>query len=144
MEVRTRVRELRGDHAWLASEESGRCGLCGGGGRGCGLWRFAATRRGGLEVPRRTGCGSLLAPGQLVLVSVAEGAIMRAAAATLLLPLAGLLGAAALARWMGAGEPLSFAAAVGGTLGAVWYGRRTHAGRLRAGAPGQRVEPSDG
>ncbi|HSD55360.1 MAG TPA: SoxR reducing system RseC family protein [Burkholderiales bacterium] len=142
MEVRTRVRELRGDHAWLASEESGRCGLCGGG-RGCGLWRFAATRRGGLEVPRRAGCASL-APGQLVLVSVAEGAIIRAAAATLLLPLAGLLGAAALARWMGAGEALGFVAAVGGALGAVWYGRRTHAGRLRAVAAVPRVGPSDG
>ncbi len=79
-----------------------------------------------------------------MLVSVAEGAIIRAAAATLLLPLAGLLGAAALARWMGAGEALGFVAAVGGALGAVWYGRRTHAGRLRAVAAVQRVGPSDG
>lgn len=141
MEVRTRVRELRGDHAWLASEESGHCGLCGG--RSCGLRMFAAARRAGLEVPRGIGCASL-APGQLVLVSVAEGAIVRAAAATYLLPIAGLLGAAALARWMGAGETLGFVAALGGTLGAVWYGRRTHAGRLQAVAAVERAGPSDG
>jgi positive regulator of sigma E activity len=144
MEVRTRVRELRGERAWLASEESGHCGLCGGG-RGCSLRLFGASRQAGLEVPRRAGCGRTLAPGELVLVSVAEGAIVRAAATTYLLPLAGLLAAAAFARWVGAGETVAFIAAIGGALGAVWYGRRTHAGRLRvvAAAP-ERAGRADG
>lgn len=143
MEVRARVRELSGDRAWLASEEStGHCGLCGGG-RGCGLRLFGASRPAGLAVPRRAGCGTL-APGQLVLISVAEGAIVRAAAAIYLLPLAVLLGAAAFARWVGAPETLGFVAAIGGTAGAVWYGRRTHAGRLRAVAAAECARRPDG
>jgi sigma-E factor negative regulatory protein RseC len=141
MEVRTRVRELSGDRAWLASEGPGHCGLCGGGG-GCGLRLFGASRRTGLEVPHRTACRPL-AEGELVLVSVAEGAIVRAAAATYLVPLAGLLAAAALARWAGAPETVAFVAAIGGTAGAVWYGRRTHAGRLRA-VVAQRAGRPDG
>jgi sigma-E factor negative regulatory protein RseC len=128
MEVRTRVLEVSGDRARLASEEIGHCDLCGGT-RGCGLRLFGARRRAAMEVHDCAGAAPL-SPGQLVLVSVAEGTIVRAAAASYLLPLAGLLGAAALARWFGAGETLGFIAALGGAAGAVWYGRRRHAERL--------------
>jgi positive regulator of sigma E activity len=142
MEVRTRVLALSGDRAWLASEETGHCDLCGGA-PGCALRLFGARRRAGLEAPGRCGCAPL-APGQLVLVSVAEGTIVRAAAATFLLPLAGVLGAAAFARWVGAGEALGFVAALGGAAGAVWYGRHTHAGRLGVIAAAERSGRPDG
>ena len=131
MEIRTRVREIRGDYASLACENAGRCDLCAGG-RGCGLGLLGASVDPSLEVLRSTGGGALLEPGDLVLISVADGAILRAATTTYLLPLAGLLAGAGLARGLGAVDLLQFAAAIAGALIGVWRGRRAGTYRFEA------------
>jgi positive regulator of sigma E activity len=66
-----------------------------------------------------------------VLVSVANGAIIRAAALIYLLPVAGLLAGAAMAQMLGMGDGVSFLAALVGALAGVGYGRRTGVRRFR-------------
>lgn len=142
MEIRTRVREIRGERASLECEDSAHCGLCGDG-RGCGLRLIGGSARASLEVPRSTAGGAPLATGDLVLVSVADGAIVRAAATTYLLPVAGLLAGAGLARWLGAAGVPELVAALAGALAGVWQGRRSATHRFRV-IPSALVAPDAG
>ena len=124
MEIRTRVKEVHGDWARLVCEQAGQCDLCGSG-RGCGL---TPDGRGGraLILPCRVGPSRTrtLIAGDPVLVSVANGAIVRAAALIYLLPVAGLLAGAATAQMLDMGDGISFLAALVGALAGVGYGRR--------------------
>ncbi len=67
-----------------------------------------------------------------MLISVADGAILRAATTTYLLPLAGLLAGAGLARWLGAADLVQFGAAIAGALMGVGQGRRAGTCRFEA------------
>jgi sigma-E factor negative regulatory protein RseC len=130
MEIRTRVREVHGDWARLVCEQAGQCDLCGSGG-GCGLSLLGASRARHLTVPRRTDRTRPLVAGDAVLVSVADDAIVRAAALTYLLPVAGLLAGAGLAHALGMGDGVAFLASLAGTLAGVAYGRRAGVRRFR-------------
>jgi positive regulator of sigma E activity len=133
MEIRTRVKEVHGEWARLVCEQTGQCELCGSG-RGCGLSLMGAAGERYLTVPCRPDRTRTLMAGDPVLVSVANGAIVRAAALIYLLPVAGLLAGAATAQALGMGDGISFLAAIVGALTGVGYGRRT-------GARGFRVTP---
>ena len=129
MEIRTRVREVRGERIRLVCEEEpDHCDLCVGS-RGCSFGSGATGRRSldvalGAEQPP-------LQPGDLVLVSVDDVAIVRAAAVTYLLPVAGLLAGALLAQLAGMGDGMVLLTALGGALACIWHGRRTGARRFR-------------
>jgi sigma-E factor negative regulatory protein RseC len=133
MKIRTRVKEVHGDWARLVCEQAGQCDLCGNG-RGCGLSLMGAWGERYLTVPRRPDRTRTLIAGDPVLVSIADGAIIRAAALIYLLPLTGLLAGAATAQMLGMGDGISFLAALVGALAGVRYGRR-------AGVRGFRVTP---
>jgi sigma-E factor negative regulatory protein RseC len=131
MEVRARVLEIVGDRARLVCEDAGHCGRCASG-RACGLRLFGASTRRPLDVPRRQGSEPPLETGDHVLLTVADGAILRAAATTYLPPVAGLLAGAALARMIGAGEAAAFGAALAGAVLGILLGRGAGPRRFRA------------
>jgi len=124
VEVRARVREVHGDWARLVGDAAGRCDVCGAGpGAGCGTG-FGARRGSGLTVPLSP-CGRRdLIAGDVVVVSVADGAIVRVAALAYLLPVAGLLTGAGLAGLAGVGDGTVFLAATAGALAGIGLGRR--------------------
>jgi len=130
VEIRTRVKEVHGEWARLVCEQTGQCELCGSG-RGCGLSLMGAAGERHLTVPCRPDRTRTLIAGDPVLVSVANGAIIRAAALIYLLPVAGLLAGAAMAQMLGMGDGVSFLAALVGALAGVGYGRRTGVRRFR-------------
>jgi positive regulator of sigma E activity len=130
MEIRTRVKEVHGEWARLVCEQTGQCELCGSA-RGCGLTLMGAAGERYLTVPRRPDRTQTLIAGDRVLVSVASGAIIRAAALIYLLPVAGLLAGAATAQMLGMGDGVSLLAALVGALAGVGYGRRTGVRRFR-------------
>ncbi len=130
MEIRTRVREVHGDWARLVCEQAGQCDLCGSG-RGCGLRLMGRSREHHLTVPRGSHSTRPLIAGDAVLVSVADGAIVRATALIYLLPVAGLLAGAGLAQMMDMGDGIAFLAALGGALAGVGCGRRAGVHRFR-------------
>ena len=132
MQVRTRVREIRGDWARLVGDDAGRCGVCGAGpGAGCGS-TFGDGSGRGLTVPRSPCERRDLLAGDVVVVSVAEGAIVRVAALTYLLPVAGLLAGAGLAAYAGVGDGMVFFGATAGALAGVGFGRRAGSRGFRA------------
>jgi positive regulator of sigma E activity len=97
MKAVARVRNVREGRAILAcASRADACSGCGGG-RGCAL-RWLTSAEGRLEVPVRPTAGLTLAPGDGVVVEVAEGEVLRAAALAYLPPLTGLLAGALLAR----------------------------------------------
>ncbi len=145
MEIRARVLEIRGDMARLVCEDDGHCGLCTTG-RACGMRLFGGATVRSVDVPRREGTAPPLETGDSVSLSVADGAIVRAAAAVYLPPVAGLLAGAALARLFGAGgETLALAAALAGAWLGVLAGRRLGPYRFRPVVAGQPATgPPDG
>ena len=97
MKAVARVRSVGEGRALLSCEAPpAACSACGGG-RGCAL-RWLSPAQGRLEVPAPSGGDRPLAPGDAVVVEVAEGEVLRAAALAYLPPLAGLLAGAVLAR----------------------------------------------
>ncbi len=130
MEIRTRVREVHGDWARLVCEQAGQCDLCGSG-KDCGLRLMGGSREHHLTVPRGSHSTRPLIAGDAVLVSVADGAIVRATALIYLLPVAGLLAGAGLAQMMDMGDGIAFLAALGGALAGVGCGRRAGVHRFR-------------
>jgi len=130
MEIRTRVKDVHGEWARLVCEQTGQCELCGSG-RGCGLSLMGAAGERYLTVPRRPDRTRTLIAGDPVLVSVANGGIVRAAALSYLVPVAALLAGAATAQMLGMGDGISFLAALVGALAGVGYGRRTGVHRFR-------------
>jgi positive regulator of sigma E activity len=131
MEVRTRVREVHGDRASLVCDGADRCDVCGAGpGAGCGSAFGPASC--GLTVPRSLRGPRGLLAGDVVVLSVASGAIVRVAALTYLLPVAGLLAGAGLATLAGVSDGAVFLAAAGGGLAGVSLGRRAGSRGFRA------------
>ena len=97
MKAVARVRDVREGRAILSCESPrAACSACGGG-RGCALRRLSSVE-GMLEVAVPLAGDRPLAPGDGVVVEVAEGELLRAAALAYVPPLAGLLAGAVLAR----------------------------------------------
>jgi sigma-E factor negative regulatory protein RseC len=142
VQIRARVQDVRGDRASLACEEPPACGTCGVTG-GCGF-QFAARRASRLLHVEHNGAACPLAAGDVVLVSVADGAIVRAAAATYLFPVVGVLAGAGFAYLAGGGDALAFVAALAGALAAVWYGRRSVTSRFGVIRAGPHTRMADG
>ena len=82
-------------------------------------------------MPRGSDPARPLIAGDAVLVSVADGAIVRATALIYLLPVAGLLAGAGLAQMMDMGDGMAFLGALGGALAGVGCGRRAGVHRFR-------------
>jgi sigma-E factor negative regulatory protein RseC len=127
MEVRARVREVEGGLARLVCDPEGQCGLCGSGAR-CGAAMRGSAGGAPLSVPCDLHAAArALAAGDRVVLSVADGVIVRAAAFHYLLPVAGLLGGAGLSRAFGMGDGPAFLVALLGALAGVACGRRAAA-----------------
>lgn len=105
------VTRVEGEFAFIEVREgSAACGSCGGKSQ-CGKSQTG---------PRRYAVRNIVgaAPGDTVVVSVPEGAVLRAAALTYLMPvLLVLSGAGFAARWFGDGLP-----AVGGAVAGLLLG----------------------
>ena len=135
MEIRAEVRGVEAGHARLACESSPGCGLCGEAG-GCGTRLFGSSATRALHLPRDVPGAADLTPGDRIILSVTDGALVRAAALAYLLPVAGLLGGAVLARFAGAAESMAPVLATAGALLGVWLGRRLGARRSWTVLPG--------
>jgi sigma-E factor negative regulatory protein RseC len=135
MEIRAEVRSIEAGEARLACESPQGCGLCGEGG-GCGTRLFGSGARRWLRLPSGLPGVASLAPGDRVMLSVADGELVQAAALAYLLPVAGLLGGAVLARFAGAVEAMALVLATCGALLGVWLGRRLGARRSWTILPG--------
>lgn len=129
MKAVARVRNVRGGRAILSCEDPpAACSACGGG-RGCAL-RWLSSTDGVLEVALPTAGDRPLAPGDGVVLEVAEGELLRAAALAYLPPLAGLLAGAVLARTVLPGAEMAALAlsvaglAAGWALSRAWLRRR--------------------
>jgi sigma-E factor negative regulatory protein RseC len=126
-----RVLEVQGEWAWVACRRQVECARCAEG-RGCGggvLGRLLGDRLHKV----RAATGSMdVAPGDQVLIGLAEDAVMRAAAAVYLVPLLlALAGGGAAVALSGGGDLPAIVGAVAGLLvGFRWargYGRRNAA-----------------
>jgi sigma-E factor negative regulatory protein RseC len=126
-----RVLEVQGEWAWVACRRQVECARCAEG-RGCGggvLGRLLGDRLHKV----RAATGSMdVAPGDQVLIGLAEDAVMRAAAAVYLVPLLlALAGGGAAVALSGGGDLPAIVGAIAGLLvGFRWargYGRRNAA-----------------
>jgi sigma-E factor negative regulatory protein RseC len=126
-----RVVEVQGEWAWVACRRQVECARCAEG-RGCGggvLGRLLGDRLHKV----RAATGSIdVAPGDQVLIGLAEDAVMRAAAAVYLVPLLLALagGGAAVALTGGGDLPAIVGAVTGLLVGFRWargYGQRNAA-----------------
>lgn len=142
MQTLARVHEVRDGRARLACDAAGiGCGACAGG-RGCAMRWLARPGGSLLEVEAARVEGMALRPGDGVIVEVADGELLRAAALAYLPPLVGLLAGPVMAAHLApGGELLAIAATVPGLaagwwVARLWLGRRPPRYRLRpAGAP---------
>ncbi len=109
LETPARVVRLQGNVAWVRVETPASCGACAG--KGCGASLYARLLHP--REPEYAVLNPILAqPGERVMIGIEEGALLRAAAAAYLIPLALLtLGALVGSAQGDAG------AVIGGTLG---------------------------
>lgn len=130
-----RVMRVDGELAWVRSESPASCGACGG--KGCGSSVFVR-----LLHPREPEYAVLnpisAEAGELVVIGIEEGALLRAATFAYLVPLLLLLFGAMLGGvW---GEAQAVAGGVAGLLlAAIWLKRRQSAvspAILRRGSTG--------
>lgn len=132
-ETPARVVRVDGGIAWVRAESPSSCGACGG--KGCGSSLFARmliSREPEYPVDNPIDA----APGEAVVVGLPDGALLRAALAAYVVPLALLLAGALLGgRWGEAGAVTG--AAAGLLLAALWLRARRSGARptiLRRGA----------
>lgn len=120
IETSARVTRVVGETAWVRVESPSSCGACGG--KGCGSSIFA--RLWHPREPEYPLTNHIAAQvGEPVVLGIEDGALLRAAIAGYLLPLALLLaGAIAGARWGDGGAVAG--AVLGLVLAAVWRWRR--------------------
>ncbi len=115
LESPARITRTEGDRAWVVSEAPTSCGACGG--KGCGSSLFARMlnpREPEIQVDNPIGA----AAGDLVVLGLPEGALLRAAWASYVVPLLMLIAGAGLGQFFG-GEPMAI---LGGLSGLVLAG----------------------
>jgi sigma-E factor negative regulatory protein RseC len=120
------VLRVEGDLAWVECERGGTCAICPGRGA-CETALFLSHTRSSHRLRARTGARRL-EPGADVVVGVPDGALLRAAVFAYALPLAALIGGAALGSIAG-----SVASGAGAALGLA--AGITLAGRVGRGRP---------
>ncbi len=133
IEERATVSSVDGDFATVTTQRESSCGTCAARGA-CGtsaLSRLLGTRRSELRVLNPIGAR----PGDEVVIGLDESAFTRTALAFYLVPLLGLIGAAAAGKWLAlaagfaSGEPAAIGGGVAGLLaGLIWL--RRHARRI--------------
>ena len=92
------VLDTQGELAWVETRRQSSCGACAAS-KGCGtalLGQVFGARRARLRVLNRIGAKS----GDLVVVGVAEQALVRGSLAVYLLPLLGLMGGGMFGVWL--------------------------------------------
>lgn len=121
IETTARVTRLQGDTAWVRVEAPASCGACGGKGCGAALYaRLFKTREPEYPVDNPIAAQ----PGDLVVIGIEDGAIVKAAARGYLLPLVlVVLGAVVGSQW---GEAAAVMGAVLGLMVAWMRLRRGH------------------
>lgn len=115
-----RVVRVDGELAWVRSESPSSCGACGG--KGCGSSVFVRLLHP--REPEYAVSNPISAEaGELVVVGIEEGSLLRAAVSGYLVPLLALLAGALLGGvW---GEPQAVAGGVAGLLlAAIWLRSR--------------------
>lgn len=120
MQTTARVVARRGDKLRLSCETAAPCGPACACARGWFGWR-----RGGFLELEADGAPPGTGPGDRLLVSVQDGALLRAALRMYVPPVAGLILGAGLARWM-AGDSAFWAllgSISGGALGLLFASR---------------------
>lgn len=137
IQERAVVVKVDGDHAWLERRGGGGCGGCSAAG-GCGT-RLLGSALGRRPVQLRARNLLHAAPGDEVIIGLAEGALLSGALRAYGLPLAAMLLGAGGVRLLGADGDLAGAlGALGGlALGLAWVAR----GQDRRGAD-PRFEPT--
>lgn len=134
IETAARVTRREGETAWVRAESPSGCAACGG--KGCGASLFVRLLHP--HAPEYAVANPIGAEaGEPVVVGIADGDLLKAAAAAYLAPLALLLlGAVLGAQW---GDGAALAGALAGLLVAVFWLRRRRGGRqpviLRRGSP---------
>ena len=121
IESPARITRVEGATAWVVSEAPSSCGACGG--KGCGSSLFARMTNP-REPEFRVDNPIAAQAGELVVLGVPEGTLLRAALVSYIAPLVLLIGGAGMGQYLG-GEPIS---ALGGLFGA--HTGRDLAGRL--------------
>jgi sigma-E factor negative regulatory protein RseC len=140
MEASARVIAVAGGRARVACEDRLTCSACGSAGR-CALKWFASSRGSpSLDVADLAVDDTRLVPGDAVILEIADGEILRAAATVYLTPLAGLLGGALLGNSAAErGDALAVAlgllgAAAGWLVARAWARRNPPRLRVRHAA----------
>lgn len=120
IESPARVTRVEGDAAWVVSEAPSSCGACGG--KGCGSSVFARVfnpREPEIQVDNSIGAEA----GEQVVLGLPEGALLRAVAASYLMPLLLLIAGAGLGQFLG-GEPMAAWGGLSGlVLAGIWLAR---------------------
>ncbi|MFZ5522939.1 MAG: SoxR reducing system RseC family protein [Pseudomonadota bacterium] len=108
LETRAVVIRIDGQHAMVMADQADGCEQCAGKGCGAGkLSRLFCSKPRQFQVINPVNAGV----GDEVIVSVAEGAVMRGIVLVYLMPLVLLLIGAALGNWLQLGQSDSYAAA---------------------------------
>lgn len=109
---------------WVRCDAQKSCPRCARG-QGCGGGILGGLLRDRLRLVRAVGDGSELQAGDRVVIGLAEAALVKAAAAMYLLPLAGIVvGAVIAGRVAGPGEAGVIAGAAAGFGATLWMVRR--------------------
>lgn len=131
LESPARITRTEGDSAWVVSEAPSSCGACGG--KGCGSSLFARLlnpHEPEIRVDNPIGAEA----GELVVLGLPEGALLRAAWASYVMPLLMLIAGAGLGQFLG-GEPMAVWGGLSGlVLAGVWlagFGRRGRGAALQ-------------
>jgi sigma-E factor negative regulatory protein RseC len=127
IEIPAKVLRTQGDTAWVVPDSPRSCGACGG--KGCGSTVFSKLFHGDDQsYPVENPVNAL--PGEMVVVAVADGALLKASLSAYLVPMILLLSGALLGARFG-----DIAAAVGAALGLavslIWLRGRRAAGPPR-------------
>lgn len=123
LEQTAEVTRTASDGVWVQAVEPSGCGTCGG--QGCSSRRIAELFQ---RKPRQflVDCDLALAPGDRVVVGIAQGSVLRSALRAYGLPLGLMLGGALLAQAI---QPGDGAALVGMLVGGVAGGVAARGGR---------------
>jgi sigma-E factor negative regulatory protein RseC len=123
------VIEADGEHVWVQTQARSACSHCGTG--SCST--SVVAKLFGVKRNRLRLLNSLQAsPGQRVVIGIPDQVLVAVSLRAYLLPLLGMLGAAALAGMLGMGELVQAITALAGLLtGLALTGRASNKGRLR-------------
>lgn len=128
LEQAARVTRIAPDGVWVQAVESSGCGTCGG--QGCSTRRIAELfQRSPRQFP--VDCDLSLAPGDRVVVGIADGSVLKAALRLYGLPLVLMLAGALLAQEVWPGDGSALVGMLAGGIAGWLVGRGARAARPR-------------